>query len=418
MIGIIPTFNLNNDANDPYQDRASFVTMYSEKIKESGGIPLGILSDASLYTSLCDGYLWPGGNKILKEYIPIIEDAVKNNKPVLGICLGAQTIATVLNVIEDQQENQAKSFKETYDLNKETKPYLRKLEDENIHLHVVTKEKETIDKARHKVKIQKNSLLHEIFGCDDLNVVSLHGMFIARTPKNVLVSAQSEDKVIEAVEYKENGSLLLGVQFHPEIEEENPLFDWLVSSTKKYLTLVNRENPIKYYENYKIVPYKSKYPKCQRDSNLEENTAIAWKKLQNFLKENGYNAEIESAYRPKGLQEEIYKQIKSDEGTDYAEVYVAKLGYSEHELGLAIDVCLQKNELWLCGFEEELSPFYTFLEEHCSNFGFIIRYPKGKEQITKYNYEPWHIRYVGSIEIAKEIMAKHVTLEEYLCEKY
>ncbi len=414
VIGIIPTFNLTNEANDPYQDRASFVSMYSEKIKKSGGIPLGILSDASLYTSLCDGYLWPGGSKILKEYLPLIEDAMKNSKPILGICLGAQAIATFLNVVEDQKENQAKSFKETYDANKEINPYLKKLDDENIHLHIVTKEKETIDKARHKVKIQKNSLLHEIFGCEDVDVVSLHGFVIARTPKNVLVSAEAEDKTVEAVEYKEKGALLLGVQFHPEIEEETPLFDWLVASTKKYLVLVNRENPIKYYENYKIVPYNSKYPKCQRDSNLEENTAQAWKKLQNFLKENGYNAEIESAYRPKGLQEEIYKRIESDEGSNYASAYVAKPGYSEHELGLAIDVCLQKNELWLCGFLEELNTFYAFLEECCSNFGFIIRYPKGKEQVTKYNYEPWHIRYVGSIEIAKEIMTKHITLEEYL----
>lgn len=55
VIGIIPTFTVND--NDPYQDKASFVSMYSEKIKESGGIPIGILGDASLYTSICDGYL-------------------------------------------------------------------------------------------------------------------------------------------------------------------------------------------------------------------------------------------------------------------------------------------------------------------------------------------------------------------------
>lgn len=414
IIGIIPTFNLTNEANDPYQDRASFVSMYSEKIKKSGGIPIGILEDANLYTSICDGYLWPGGSKILQEYIPVLEDAIKNSKPLLGICLGAQTITTVLNVVEDQKENPSKSFKEIYDLNKETNPYLKKLENGNNHQHFVTKEISSIDNARHKIKLKKESLLYEIFECDDLEVVSLHGMAIARTPKNVVVSAKAEDAIIEAVEYKENGALLVGVQFHPEIEEQSPLFDWLVSSTQKYLILVNRENPIKYYQNYKIVPYHSKYPGCKRDSNLEENTAIAWKKFQNFLKENDYHAEVESAYRTKELQEEIYKRIEKEEGKEYARNYVAKPGYSEHELGLAIDVCLQKDGKWFWKFDKELDTFFAFLKEHCADFGFILRYPKGKEEITKYNYEPWHIRYVGSISIAKEIMDNNSTLEEYL----
>lgn len=412
IIGIIPTFV--HHESDPYQDRAHFVTMYREKIMKSGGIPIGILGDAKMYTSICDGYVWGGGNQILQEYLPIIEDAIKNQKPFLGICLGAQTLATFLNVVEDQKENPSKSFKEVYDLNKESNPYLKKLEEGNIHLHIVTKEEDSINKARHKITIDKNSLLYEIFKQETMNVVSLHGMSIARVPKNTLVSAKAEDGVYEAVEYTENGSLLLGVLFHPEIENENTLFNWLVNSCHKYLYLVNRECEIQYRNNYKIIPYHSTYPKCVNDSNLEENTYYAWQKLQAFLKDNGYNAEIESAYRTKEVQEEIYKQIEKEEGSEYAKQYVAKPGYSEHELGLAIDVCLQKEGEWLCGFEEKLNDFYSFLETHCADFGFILRYPYGKEEITKYNYEPWHIRYVGSIKIAHEIMDNHLTLEEYL----
>ena len=411
IIGIIPTITTHD--TDPYQDRTSFVSMYSEKIKKSGGIPIGILESANMYTSICDGYLWPGGKKILQEYFPILEDAVKNKKPLLGICLGAQTITTALNEIQNPQ----KSFKEAYEMNLETNPHLKKLEDGNNHLHIVTKEKDSIDRARHKIKIKKDSLLYEILGNEVLDVVSLHSMAITETSKNLLVSAEAEDGVIEAVEYKENGALLLGVQFHPEIEKQSPLFDWLVSSAQKYLTLVNRENPIKYYQNYEIVSYESKYPECENDSDLEKNTATAWKKLQSFLKENGYNVEVESAYRTKTIQEEIYRKIEKEEGTDYAKAYVAKPGYSEHELGLAIDVCLQKEEEWLYGFDERLNDFYIFLKEHSADFGFILRYPKEKENITKYNYEPWHIRYVGSVDIAKEIMNQNLTLEEYLQRK-
>lgn len=127
IIGIIPTFTMSD--NDPYQDKVSFVSMYSKKIKESGGIPIGILGDASLYTSICDGYLWPGGNKILFEYVPLLEDAIKNQKPLLGICLGAEAIATFLNIYEDKEKASSKSFKEVYEMNQEKNPYLKRLEE-------------------------------------------------------------------------------------------------------------------------------------------------------------------------------------------------------------------------------------------------------------------------------------------------
>ena len=226
IIGIIPTFTMSDI--DPYQDKVSFVSMYSEKIKESGGIPIGILGDASLYTSICDGYLWPGGNKILFEYVPLLEDAIKNQKPLLGICLGAEAIATILNIYEDKEKESSKSFKEVYEMNQEKNPYLKRLEEGNPHFHIVNKEEDSINSARHKIHIEKDTLLYEILEEETKDVVSLHGMAIARTPKSICVSATMEDSIIEAIEYREKGALLLGVQFHPEIEKESFLFDWLV----------------------------------------------------------------------------------------------------------------------------------------------------------------------------------------------
>lgn len=415
VIGIVPTFIYHE--TDPYQDKANFVSMYSEKIEKSGGIPIGILGDVESFFSICDGYLWPGGNKILKEYIPIIKDAIQNHKPFLGICLGAQVLATALSVYEEQETDSSKTYQETYDANKEKNPYLKKLEEGNIHFHVVTKEEDSIIKARHKIKIENNSLLYEIVKKDTLNVVSLHGMAIARVPHYLKVSAVSEDGVYETIEYTKNGSLLLGVQFHPEIEGESYLFDWLISSCHKYLCLVNRDFAIQYPCNYKIVEYHSKYSKCVNDSNMEENTYLSWQVFKKFLYENGYDAEVESAYRSKELQEKIYQKIEQEEGSEYVREHVAKPGFSEHELGLAIDICLKKEDEWLSGFDERLDDFYYFLKDNCANFGFILRYPKGKEKITKYNYEPWHIRFVGNKKIAHSIMDNHKTLEEYLSEE-
>ena len=114
IIGIVPS--IKNQEN-PYQDKSSFVNMYAEKILSSGGIPLGMLTrNVDEYLSICDGYLWPGGNKIEWSFLKILEDTIKNGKTTLGVCLGMQTICTYFTVLEDMQPGQ--DFKMTYDLNK------------------------------------------------------------------------------------------------------------------------------------------------------------------------------------------------------------------------------------------------------------------------------------------------------------
>lgn len=229
-VGIIPTFNVKNEENDPYQDQAKFVLMYAKKILEAGGLPIGILSNDSSYMDICDAYLWPGGNKMQKDYIPFLQDALKNKKPVLGICLGFQTICTCFNILEDQKEFLDKTYEEVYEVNKENKPYLKKLDAGNIHSHYVTKDVDSINNARHKIKIEKSSLLYEIVKKEEIDVVSLHCMAVQRTPSLLKVSAEAQDGVIEAVEYKD---FVLGLQFHPEIEDNKIFFKWLINKAKE-----------------------------------------------------------------------------------------------------------------------------------------------------------------------------------------
>lgn len=117
-----------------------------------------------------------------------------------------------------------------------------------------------------------------------------------------------------------------------------------------------------------------------------------------------------SAYRSYKSQLRILKEETDKKGVDYADKYVAKPGQSEHQSGLAVDVtnrvrCFDKT-----------SKEAQWLANNAYKFGFILRYPDGKEDITGYNYEPWHIRYVGK-DIAKEIYMKNITLEEYLSYK-
>lgn len=118
-----------------------------------------------------------------------------------------------------------------------------------------------------------------------------------------------------------------------------------------------------------------------------------------------------SAYRSYASQKSIYNNNVKTQGEKLASQYSAKPGQSEHQTGLAIDVSSPSAKYAL----EEVfgtTPEGKWLAANAWKFGFILRYPKGKESITGYSYEPWHIRYVG-IELAKEITEKGITLEEY-----
>ena len=122
-----------------------------------------------------------------------------------------------------------------------------------------------------------------------------------------------------------------------------------------------------------------------------------------------------SGYRSYDRQEELYRQSVNQNGEEYAKRYQARAGYSEHQTGLAMDVSGESNQYELTEFFA-LTKEGIWLKNHCWKEGFIIRYPKGKEAITGYGFEPWHLRYVGRNE-AEVIMRCGLTLEEYVWEK-
>lgn len=106
------------------------------------------------------------------------------------------------------------------------------------------------------------------------------------------------------------------------------------------------------------------------------------------------------------VQEYIDDGKSEDEARALAATYVAQVGYSEHEAGLAIDIVAKANK-------SDDDTVWAWLKEHCAEYGFILRYPEGKEGVTGMSYEPWHFRYVG-VEAAQKIMSAEITLEEYL----
>lgn len=139
---------------------------------------------------------------------------------------------------------------------------------------------------------------------------------------------------------------------------------------------------------------------------LTDETLKAFNKMRNAAAKDNISLEIASGFRSYEEQETLYKEYSAENGQKEADTYSARAGYSEHQSGMAIDV--NGADFSMVGQKD-----MKWLEKHCSEYGFIIRFPKGKESITGYSYEPWHIRYVGK-KTAKEMKKLGLCLEEYL----
>ncbi len=180
------------------------------------------------------------------------------------------------------------------------------------------------------------------------------------------------------------------------------------------LILINKQNAVD--QAYKPDDLTSiKYYASNRSEAgryMREEAAEQFHKLVEAAAAEGYELVMTTAYRSYGFQQTLWNNYVASEGEAAASRFSAKPGQSEHQSGLAVDVSTPSVDYALTesfGKADE----GIWLAQNAHRFGFIIRFPEGKEDITGYLYEPWHIRYVGE-PVAAEIYAKELTLEEYL----
>jgi len=142
-----------------------------------------------------------------------------------------------------------------------------------------------------------------------------------------------------------------------------------------------------------------------KDYRIDETVMSCFKSMADDAKDQGIGLKIISGYRSNDYQANLHKSSAARNGKEYADKYVARPGHSEHETGLAIDINSVSSH-----FENTES--FRWLQDNAHLYGFILRYPKGKEHITGFGYEPWHYRFVG-IEIASLIKEMDITFDEY-----
>lgn len=164
-------------------------------------------------------------------------------------------------------------------------------------------------------------------------------------------------------------------------------------------------NGVTYVDGIMIVNKSYSLP-SDYNPGLDSEAQAQFNKLSSDAAKEGLDIWLASGFRSYEYQYEIYNEYVSTYGKEAADTFSARPGYSEHQTGLVIDVNTIDDAF---GDTAESD----WLAANCYKYGFIVRYPEGKEDITGYKYEPWHIRYLG-VETATAVYKSGKTLEEYL----
>lgn len=135
--------------------------------------------------------------------------------------------------------------------------------------------------------------------------------------------------------------------------------------------------------------------------------------LKKACAKQGFNLYVVSGYRSTKWQSEIYNNMVNTYNVERADQTCSRPGHSEHTTGLSCDIALDNYS-----FEEVVNhPQYSWFIEQLADYGFIIRYPEGKENLTGYEYESWHIRYLGK-DLAKKVTSSNLTYDEYYAQNF
>ena len=177
--------------------------------------------------------------------------------------------------------------------------------------------------------------------------------------------------------------------------------------SKKELMLVNKFNYLD--ENYApddIVKVSMQF--AYGDNEIKKEVYEKFRSMYNDAKKEGLYLIITSSYRDYNFQKELWDSYANQKGDEWADSVSARAGYSEHQTGYTLDIVTYKANM--SSFEK--TDEFKWLQDNAYKYGFILRYPKDKEDITGYSYESWHYRYVGK-DVATKIKKLGITIDEY-----
>lgn len=245
---------------------------------------------------------------------------------------------------------------------------------------------------------------------ESINIL-LNNNYIKDITNIISINYFREDHLERYIKYYEKEDLdIETILTHVNIGLDNDYYTNVLNIEKQddILALVNKYNKLQ--TDY--VPSDLKYISSSYGyGQLREIAKNAFEDMCKSAKKENIIIYGGSGYRSYNHQLRLYNNYVARDGKTEADTYSARAGYSEHQTGLAMDIM---NSKW--GYIAKTDKEYTWLINNSYKFGFILRYPEGKEKITGYMYEPWHYRYVG-IELATEITKLGITYDEYIAKK-
>jgi len=210
-----------------------------------------------------------------------------------------------------------------------------------------------------------------------------------------------------------------------EAKKKEPVYITLPGAEKLRAPVENYEEPsnvwtlvskaraigVEYVPSELVVPAVSSHPGvAANEKQVSKTIDEPLTQLFGAAQKDGHSLMVGSAYRSADYQEQIFNTYVSRVGYEQADRYSAHPGFSEHQTGLAVDISTTSQQCYLSECFIGTADG-QWLAENAYKYGFTLRYPKGKEAITGYNFEPWHYRYVG-IGLATALHQSGLTLDE------
>ena len=202
----------------------------------------------------------------------------------------------------------------------------------------------------------------------------------------------------------ENSSFNVRIRTYKQTDDGSVLYSPWSKTCNAQTKKVENINGVTYIDGVLVVNKTYSLP-SDYGNGMDNEAMEAYYKMYYDAASEGLYLNIISGYRSYWVQDSVYNSFVYDRGVEAADKVSARPGHSEHQTGLAMDI----NSTWFT-FADTAEGIW--LKNNCANYGFIIRYPEGKEEITGYAYESWHIRYVGT-ELAQKLTSEGITLEEY-----
>lgn len=324
--------------------------------------------------------------------------------------------------VDNQQiesEEEAKNSKEETEKNNEASKDKENEKEEVTEDEMNLEQSETIDETENESQAKSEGSSEEIDDNSQVNLTKEEVFWLQESLKvagfyTALDGSFGPNTKAQLKAFKEEDAELLNDMIYNEkVKEKLQMIrhEKMIQDGHSTLILLNKSN----YLSYTFVPKnlveaelpKSKVMMLRSDVNAQA------KAMFHEAKNDGFNLYMASGYRSYDYQETLFSRRVKNYGFEAAETVVAVPGQSEHQTGLAIDITTKEMGYGLSQSFDQTESF-KWLKDNCHRYGFILRYQKGKENITGYIYEPWHYRYIGDIQMAKEIMEKGLVLEEYL----